>query len=63
MDIYLVQDKIKTVEYKLLSKLPASLTDDMFNKRYETWVKERDLIAIKSKKAIILIEQSTRILI
>ena len=51
MDICLVQDKIKTVEYKLLSKLPASLTDDMFNERYETWVKERDLIAIEIKES------------
>ena len=37
----------KSYEDKLLGKLPASFTDDMFNKQYEAWTKERDLIAIE----------------
>ena len=41
----------KSYEDKLLGKLPASFTDDMFNKQYEAWTKERDLIAIEIKES------------
>lgn len=41
----------KSYEDKILGKLPASFTDEMFNQQYEAWIKERDLITIEIKES------------
>lgn len=41
----------KSFEDKLLGRLPASFTDEMFNKQYEGWVSERDKIALEIKES------------
>ena len=41
----------KSYEDKRLGKLPASFTDEMFNKQYEGWVEERDRIALEIKES------------
>ena len=41
----------KSYEDKILGKLPASMTDEIFKQQYEGWVRERDLIAIEIKES------------
>ena len=36
---------------KILGKLPASMTDEIFKQQYEGWVKERDMIALEIKES------------
>lgn len=44
----------KSYEDKLLGKLPASFTDEMFNKQYEGWVTELDRIALEIKESTVI---------
>ena len=41
----------KSYEDKILGKLPASMTDEIFKQQYEGWVSERDKIAIEIKES------------
>ena len=41
----------KSYEDKILGKLPASMTDEIFKQQYESWVSERDKIAIEIKES------------
>ena len=41
----------KSYEDKILGKLPASMTDEIFKQQYEGWVKERDMIALEIKES------------
>lgn len=41
----------KSYEDKILGKLPASMTDEIFKQQYEGWVSERDRIAIEIKES------------
>ena len=41
----------KSFEDKLLGKLPASMTEEIFKNQYESWVKERDMIAQEIKES------------
>ena len=41
----------KSYEDKILGKLPASMTDEIFKQQYEGWVKERDMIAQEIKES------------
>lgn len=41
----------KSYEDKILGKLPASMTDEIFKQQYESWVKERDMITLEIKES------------